>query len=109
MSSMEGGLFFQRVYDIVARIPLGKVVTYGSIACYIGNPRNARMVGWAMHSCPNFLPWHRVILKKGKLPLEGLMVDGTSQKKLLLREGVLFLSNGFVDLETCLWQIKILL
>ncbi|MFQ5814285.1 MAG: MGMT family protein, partial [Anaerolineae bacterium] len=40
--------FFQRVYEIVARIPRGKVVTYGQIAAALGDPRQARTVGWAL-------------------------------------------------------------
>ncbi len=36
--------FAQRVYDIVARIPRGRVTTYGSIARALGDVRGARMV-----------------------------------------------------------------
>ncbi len=54
-------IFFEQVYDIVAVIPSGKVVSYGQIARALGSPRSARMVGWAMARCPEGLPWHRVI------------------------------------------------
>jgi len=59
--------FFQRVYEIAARIPRGKVVTYGQIAVALGDPRQARTVGWAMRSTPEWLdiPWHRVVNSSG--------------------------------------------
>ncbi len=42
--------FAARVYDVVARIPRGRVTTYGRIARAVGDPRGARMVGWANRS-----------------------------------------------------------
>ena len=39
--------FFERVYEIVAKIPKGKVATYGQIAVMLGEPRKAKIVGWA--------------------------------------------------------------
>ena len=59
--------FFEQVYDIVAVIPSGKVVSYGQIARALGSPRSARMVGWAMARCPEGLPWHRVIKNDGSI------------------------------------------
>jgi methylated-DNA-protein-cysteine methyltransferase-like protein len=49
--------FYQQVYDIVAQIPPGKVVSYGQIARMLGRPRAAREVGRAMRLCPEGLPW----------------------------------------------------
>ena len=42
--------FFSRVYEVVCKIPEGKVTTYGAIAKYLGSPQSSRMVGWAMNS-----------------------------------------------------------
>ena len=59
----------ERVYAVVARIPPGRVTTYGWIARAIGAPRAARMVGWALHASherPD-LPCHRVINRNGEL------------------------------------------
>ena len=50
---MEKGLFNQRVYEVVRRIPKGKVATYGQVAALAGAPRNARFVGYALHSNPS--------------------------------------------------------
>lgn len=49
---MEKGLFSRRVYEVVRRIPKGKVATYGQVAALAGAPRNARFVGYALHSNP---------------------------------------------------------
>ena len=40
--------FFPRVYEVVGRVPRGRVVTYGQIAQHLGQPNGARAVGWAM-------------------------------------------------------------
>ena len=107
MAEKRENLFFQRVYDVVARIPAGKVVTYGQIAAYLGKPRSARIVGWAMHSAPQGIPWYRVVMKSGALPFEGVSFDNTSQHQLLADEGISFLVNGFVDIDQHMWQIKL--
>lgn len=57
--------FFKRVYTLVQRIPRGRVATYGQIARALGAPRAARTVGWAMHHCPDDVPWHRVVNARG--------------------------------------------
>lgn len=99
--------FFQLVYQIVGRIPCGKVVTYGDIACFLGNPRNARLVGYAMHSCPEDLPWHRVVMKAGKLPFFGTNPDLPSQKELLEKEGITFYQDERIKLSCYQWKIEI--
>ena len=61
--------FFERVYDVVRQIPFGKVTTYGSIAQYLGAPKSARTVGYAMnaaHTKPD-VPAHRVVNRIGLL------------------------------------------
>lgn len=49
--------FRQRVYDLVRLIPFGRVATYGDVALWCGAPRQARQVGWALHSLPDGLAW----------------------------------------------------
>lgn len=88
--------FFERVYDIVRAVPPGEVVSYGQVAFLAGNPRMARQVGWALHTCPADVPWHRVVRKDGTLPsFPGEGAD--RQRSLLLQEGVLFDENGRVE------------
>ena len=99
---MDG--FFEEVYSIVARIPYGKVVSYGQIARALDRPRSARMVGWAMRRCPEGLPWHRVIKADGSIA-SGVLPD--LGRDLLAAEGVTFLDDGRVDMEACRWEIEL--
>ena len=40
--------FYERVYELVRRIPAGKCASYGQLALMLGNPRASRAVGYAM-------------------------------------------------------------
>ena len=96
---------FQRVYEIAARIPRGKVVTYGQIAAALGDPRQARTVGWAMRSTPEWLdiPWHRVVNSSGGISTRHTTGGSNTQWKLLENEGVVFNEDGCLDLESYRW------
>ena len=91
----------ERVYEVVARVPPGRVVTYGQIALHLGLPHGARTVGWAMRHCPPDLPWHRVVNARGRIsPRAG----GSSQRALLEAEGVAFNPAGRIDLGAYVWE-----
>lgn len=60
MTSFQG-----QVYQIVASIPHGRVMTYGDIAGVTGHPYAARQVGGLAHFGPTDLPWHRVVNRFG--------------------------------------------
>jgi len=90
---------FDRVYALVARVPAGRVVTYGEIARALGMPNGARTVGWAMRSCPAGLPWHRVVNARGEISLRGSGEGEDMQRALLQDEGILFGSDGCIDLD----------
>ena len=84
------GGFFERVYEEVKKIPIGKVATYGQIASKCGNPRNARVVGWALHVNPDSvsIPCHRVVNRNGGLST-AFAFGGKEEHKLRLEaEGV---------------------
>ena len=57
------GQFNEQVYEVVKQIPPGRVASYGQVARMIGRPRNARFVGFALHSNPQpgIIPCHRVV------------------------------------------------
>ncbi|HHX93300.1 MAG TPA: MGMT family protein [Clostridiales bacterium] len=95
--------FFSRVYRVVACIPCGSVVSYGQIAWYLGAPRAARQVGWAMRRCPDELPWQRVVMADGSVT-GGLFAE--ERRMRLEEEGVPFLSDGRVDIDACRWDIE---
>ena len=96
--------FYQRVYELVARVPFGKVVTYGQIARRLGMPQGARAVGWAMRQCPEGLPWHRVVNAQGGLS-KGEHADYIPlQRALLEEEGVAFDLQGHINLQVYGWD-----
>ncbi len=98
--------FAARVYDLVARIPSGRVTTYGRIARAIGDPRGARMVGWALrHGCDERnLPCHRVVNRIGLLSGGWHFGHPDVMRGLLLAEDVPFTDEYQVDLDRCLWE-----
>lgn len=98
---MESRSFFQLVYDLVSRIPEGRVASYGQIARMLGRPHAAREVGWAMRCCPDGLPWQRVVMADGSIA-GGDFAD--MRRAMLEAEGVAFLLNGKVDMTVCRWD-----
>ena len=93
-------LSYQQVYDIVAQVPSGKVVSYGQIARMLGRPRAAREVGRAMRICPDGLPWQRVVMQDGAIAGGGF---AQLQQAMLEAEGVGFLPDGRVDMMSFRW------
>ena len=97
---MESG-FFQQVYTLLAQVPKGAVVSYGQIARFLGAPRMARQVGWAMRCCPDTLPWQRVVRDDGSIAGGGW---SELRRALLEEEGIPFLPDGRVDMAHCRWK-----
>lgn len=89
-----------RVWEVVAEIPCGHVLTYGDVARLSGRPRHARRVGQALRRAPRELrlPWHRVINAQGRISLPAESSGGRLQRQLLEDEGVRF-EGGRVDLD----------
>lgn len=96
----------QRIYEVVKEIPAGRVATYGQIALRAGNPRWARVVGYALHNnpLPGVIPCHRVVNRLGKPAETFAFGGGSAQRTLLEGEGVVFCEDGRVDLERYGWQ-----
>jgi methylated-DNA-protein-cysteine methyltransferase-like protein len=99
--------FFQQVHEVVARIPRGRVVTYGQLALLLGRPNGARTVGWAMQSAPpeRHLPCHRVVRASGELAPAHVFGGAGVQRALLAAEGITFLRDGRIDLDKHLWEV----
>ena len=99
--------FFDRVYEVVAKIPYGKVTTYGAIAEVCGIRSAARTVGWALNgAAASGLPCHRVVNRFGALTGKVHFGDPNLMEELLRAEGVEFLDSGCVDMEKHLWKAK---
>jgi len=96
----------ERIRDVVARVPRGRVVTYGQVARLAGLPRRARMVGRALRGARAGaeLPWHRVINAAGYSSLP----DGSDARRMQLErlraEGVKIAPDGRVVLDECRWE-----
>lgn len=97
---------FEKIYEVVRRIPRGKVATYGQIAMMAGNPRLARVVGYALHSNPDpgGIPCHRVVNRFGGLAPSFAFGGAEIQAEKLRSEGIAVRGDNTVDLEIYLWD-----
>ena len=91
---------FENIYEVVKSIPKGKVATYGQVALLAGNPRWARVVGYALHVNPEpgIIPCHRVVNREGKVAPSFAFGGEGVQRQLLESEGIVFESDGRIDL-----------
>ena len=101
MVDVDANGFQQRVYAIVSRIPLGRVMNYGQIAVLCGSPRAARIVGGVAHFGDPKLPWRRVVRADGSLA-EGYPGGIAGHEAALRLEGVR-IDNGKVDMAAHSW------
>jgi methylated-DNA-protein-cysteine methyltransferase-like protein len=95
--------FRSAVYAVVRKIPRGEVATYGQIALLAGRERAARAVGGAMRSCPDDVPWHRVVNAQGGISRRRRDVGMLTQRIRLEQEGVR-LRRGRVWLSRFQWD-----
>lgn len=91
---------FEKIYEVVKSIPKGKVATYGQVALLAGNPRWARVVGYALHVNPEpgIIPCHRVVNREGKVAPSFAFGGEGVQRQLLESEDIVFESDGRIDL-----------
>jgi methylated-DNA-protein-cysteine methyltransferase related protein len=95
------------IYEVVRKIPGGKVATYGQIADLAMLYGKARLVGYALYQVDvnSDIPWHRVINAKGEVSKSPARCGGDAlQQSLLEQEGVKFSKEGKVNLRECLWN-----
>ena len=98
--------FFDQVYDVVKRIPYGKVTTYGAIAKYLGSAKSARTVGWAMNNSHKFnnIPAHRVVNRIGLLTGKHHFSGSNLMKQLLENEGLTIKNDKIIDFKKYFWD-----
>jgi methylated-DNA-protein-cysteine methyltransferase-like protein len=97
---------YRRIYAVVARVPRGRVATYGQIATLARLPRHARLVGYALNVLPpgSDLPWHRVVNAKGQVsPRANALGYEELQAQLLRGEGVRMV-GGAIPLARFQWR-----
>lgn len=97
---------YDDIYEMVCRIPKGRVATYGQIARLINRPRGARQVGYALAALKNdsHVPWHRVVNAQGKISPRKTGGHDELQQILLEDEGVIFDASHQIDLSRFLWS-----
>lgn len=97
---------WQRIYEVVHRIPSGKVATYGQVAALAGLPGHARHVGYALHALPDgsAVPWHRVVNAKGRISPRRSGGWEVEQRLRLEQEGVAVDRLGRLSLRRYQWH-----
>lgn len=101
--------FFDRVYDVVRKIPYGKVTSYGAIAKTLGAAKSARMVGYAMNNAHNVgsyaeVPAHRVVNRNGVLTGKHHFPGTDLMQQLLESEGIEVVDDQIQDFESVFWE-----
>ena len=94
----------EKIYTVMANIPLGKVASYGQVAAMAGLPSNARLVGRLLKLMPkdSTIPWHRVINSQGKISFPEGSSQYITQHQLLICEGLTF-KNNRVNMRIYRW------
>lgn len=88
--------FYEQVYAVLRRIPVGKVTSYGRVAQMLGRPNAARAVGYALSALKDQneedayaeIPWHRVVNSKGRISINNREFTAQQQAELLRGEGI---------------------
>jgi methylated-DNA-protein-cysteine methyltransferase related protein len=97
---------YEKVYDLVSKIPRGKVTTYGEIGKAL--KMSPRVVGNVLHLNPYGpeVPCHRVVNREGRVAPNYAFGGHDEQKKRLEREGVMFKDDLHIaDLDSRLLKI----
>lgn len=97
----QNSKIFKQVFSVVARIPKGKVMTYGGVAKKVKT--TPRIVGFALHKNPDpkNIPCHRVVDRDGKVAKNYAFGGWKKQREILIKEGVKFKD----DLRVNLWSV----
>lgn len=105
--SQESKDFFEKVYMVVREIPVGRVTTYGAIAKYLGSPKGARMVGWAMnasHTASSEVPAQRVVNRLGLLTGKHHFENPFLMQEKLEQEGVKVKDDRILEFKEVFWD-----
>jgi len=99
--------FFDRVYEVARRIPVGRVTSYGAIAEYLGTKGSSRMVGYAMNASGAAkppVPAHRVVNRFGMLSGKGYFPTPNLMEEMLRSEGVEVEDNVVKGFQKVFWD-----
>jgi len=99
--------FFDKVYEVVLKVPYGRVTSYGAIARYLSTAGSARMVGWAMnasHEKLHQIPAHRVVNRNGLLTGKNHFDGPQVMQQLLESEGILVQDDQVQNFKEVFWD-----
>lgn len=98
--------FYDKVYEVVRRIPEGKVTSYGAIAEFLGRRGSARMVGWAMNNAhtQSNVPAHRVVNRNGLLTGKHHFRPPGLMQQLLENEGIVVIDDQIQNFDKVFWK-----
>lgn len=99
--------FFNKVYELVRLIPIGRVTSYGAIARYLGTAKSSRMVGWALNASHHqsvYVPAHRVVNRNGLLSGKHFFGGENIMKELLQNEGIQIEDDQVIDFKIKFWD-----
>ena len=97
--------FYEKVYDVAKKIPLGRVTSYGAIANYLGAIKSARMVGYAMTlSHGKDVPAHRVVNRNGLLTGKFHFSTTNAMQQMLESEGILVKNDQVQNFKDVFWD-----
>ncbi|WP_167342950.1 MGMT family protein [Nonlabens sp. SY33080] len=101
--------FFNKVYDVVRQIPVGRVTSYGAIARFLGAPRSSRVVGYAMNSShtQDDVPAQRVVNRNGFLTGKHHFPGTNLMQQLLENEGLDIIDDQVQNLDEVFWDPNI--
>lgn len=98
---------YEAIYEVVRRVPKGRVTTYGHVAAAIGMRSGARMVGYAMNQCAGVkpkVPAHRVLNRNGMLTGKHHFNSETEMQLMLEKEGIKVINDQVVSFRELLWD-----
>ncbi len=101
--------FFKDVHEVVKLIPKGRVTSYGAVAKYLGAPKSARMVGWAMNAAhsDSSIPAHRVVNRVGLLSGKHNFETPNGMQERLEEENILVEENKVKNFKKIFWDPNI--
>jgi len=98
--------FYDKVYEVVRRIPEGRATSYGAIAEFLGRKGSARMVGWAMNNAhtQSNVPAHRVVNRNGLLTGKHHFRPPGLMQQLLENEGITVIDDQIQNFDKVFWK-----
>lgn len=97
--------FFEKVYQVTQLIPYGRVTSFGAIAKFLGAPKSARMVGWALNgSHSKDIPAHRVVNRNGLLTGKHHFPGTNLMRNLLESEGIEVIDDQVQNFQKLFWD-----